>query len=564
MMIYLYIFDRYLLIVNYFTISVLQTIVFCVYLQTSAEAASFADERVQKTINTGSLNTTSACPDKVTKAGIHLHGDKRLCNVYHECNCTISINSTCVLTRSNLCPIGQVFYNVTNKCESIELIGCDTSYLQWVDAPLNKQKSNQSTSWLLEKENGNLPADDMEASNLPVADINYFVCPSGSNSRYADPYICNIFHVCVTRNDQTYDQPFLCPYSSVFRVIDANTMYCDKRRDTDCVGTAFYRGNDEEIKVQMSPTLLLNYTINKSFCSKNGIFEDAQFCNTYHRCINGIDEQYICENQLLFNPLSTICDYPINVACGKKQLLKRSSYVPTETFTKTEFKSGPVKSASLIHNKLQKQEVFLNNVSVVIHGTKIILNCPIGAKNALIPDAKYCNVFHHCHGGTGNVFICEKGQAFDGHANGPENSGVCNFEEMVNCAGKFILTENGQRLGQPKKKVMQETSNAQPLSGNGNVKSGGSFINNFVMPLNTREETIVGVSFDCRSKPNGHWRDTRYCDVFHACIGGEQRKTYSCAQIGERVYFDEVTKRLTPFFDFFDFFKTQITFLKTI
>ena len=35
--------------------------------------------------------------------------------------------------------------------------------------------------------------------------------------------------------------------------------------------------------------------------------------------LNGEDEQYLCENQLLFNPESNICDYPINVVCGGKK-----------------------------------------------------------------------------------------------------------------------------------------------------------------------------------------------------------------------------------------------------
>ena len=123
---------------------------------------------------------------------------------------------------------------------------------------------------------------------------------------------------------------------------------------------------------------------------------------------------------------------------------------------------------------------------------------------------------------------------------------------MVNCVGKFILNENGQKPGQPRKTSSVPEVNSQPLSsGLVNVKSNilNNFNNNnnFPMPplVNIREETIMGVTFDCRGKANGHWRDTRYCDVFHACIGGEQRKTYSCAQLGERVFFDENTKRLT-------------------
>ncbi len=486
-----------------------------------------------------------------------------MCNVYHECNCTAGVNSSCGVLKTNICPIGQVFSNFTSKCELIESVGCETSYLQWVD---NKQKNQ--TGWLLEKDDVTnfkmdssfLASQDLETGNVPMADINYFVCPPGSNNRFADPYICNIFHVCVTRGDQTYDQPFLCPYSSVYRVFDSNTMYCDKKRDNDCIGTAFYRGTEDETKIQMSATLLLNYTTNKSMCSKNGVFEDPTYCNTYHRCVNGVDEQFICENQLLFNPLSTLCDYPINVACGKKQLLKRSSFAQqNEAITKPDIKinslNNNAKSANLIQSKVSKQEMVFanNNISVVIHGAKISLNCPPGAKNALIPDTKYCNVFHHCHGGTGNVFICEKGQAFDGTANGPEKSGVCNFEENVNCIGKFILSESGQKPGQARKQpaaavVVEPQANAQSQVSNvaSNPKSNNMFNNNnYVMPpiSNMQEETIMGISFDCRGKANGHWRDTRYCDVFHACIGGEQRKTYSCAQLGERVYFDEISKR---------------------
>lgn len=57
------------------------------------------------------------------------------------------------------------------------------------------------------------------------------------------------------------------------------------------------------------------------------------------------------------------------------------------------------------------------------------------------------------------------------------------------------------------------------------------------------ENLIGGIPFDCRGKPTGHWRDHRFCDVFHACVFGIQRKTYSCPFVGERTYFDEISRR---------------------
>lgn len=66
------------------------------------------------------------------------------------------------------------------------------------------------------------------------------------------------------------------------------------------------------------------------------------------------------------------------------------------------------------------------------------------------------------------------------------------------------------------------------------------------------ENLIGGVPFDCSYKPTGHWRDGKYCDIFHACVFGQQRKSYACPFVGERTYFDQVSKkcefaRLNPF-----------------
>ncbi|RNA40126.1 hypothetical protein BpHYR1_044115 [Brachionus plicatilis] len=57
------------------------------------------------------------------------------------------------------------------------------------------------------------------------------------------------------------------------------------------------------------------------------------------------------------------------------------------------------------------------------------------------------------------------------------------------------------------------------------------------------ENLIGGIPFDCATKPTGHWRDGNFCDIFHACVYGQQRKSYVCPIVGERTYFDEVTKR---------------------
>ncbi len=57
------------------------------------------------------------------------------------------------------------------------------------------------------------------------------------------------------------------------------------------------------------------------------------------------------------------------------------------------------------------------------------------------------------------------------------------------------------------------------------------------------ENTVGGISFDCRGLPTGHWRDPHFCDVFHACVYGYHRKTYTCPIVGLRTYFDEKTQK---------------------
>ncbi|RNA07284.1 hypothetical protein BpHYR1_033790 [Brachionus plicatilis] len=57
------------------------------------------------------------------------------------------------------------------------------------------------------------------------------------------------------------------------------------------------------------------------------------------------------------------------------------------------------------------------------------------------------------------------------------------------------------------------------------------------------ENLVGGIDFDCSTRPTGHWRDSNYCDIFHACVFGHQKKTYSCPYVGEYTYFDDLTHK---------------------
>ncbi len=551
----------------------------------------------------------------VPKPGTFLFGDKYLCNIYHECNCnqTLTVNSNdtiglCSLVKTNVCPMGTVFSNSTRKCEPIESYGCETSYLQSANLDFysnkNRNQSQQLSSLIAKPNIEHYHAHFPLEPTMNVTGLTEFSCPSGANDRFADPNVCNLFHVCVSRGDQTFDQPFLCPFSTVFRVIDANTMYCDKKSPTDCINKAFYRSTDQGDIDISEKSILVEISTNSTQCPMHSTFEelveDKQYCNIYHMCKDGKVFSFICDSQLLFNPASKICDFPINVACLEKEIYRVDENTRSQllarmkelnaAFALQETRDQVGDSKDKVSMIGQNTHTLKNGTQMSIYGVRVELNCPIGTvKNYMMPDRRFCNVYHKCQGNYGYVYVCEPGQAYDiiSSGNGPS----CNAEEMVNCASKFILTESGQRPGKPIKPpatsrflshqesmdVNEKIERVAALAAAGplaehQVPQTDKILQNYMSNYNivkhqnqqqvqpkevltavntnqisedseNREELVSGIPFDCRNKANGHWRDGKFCDVFHACISGEQRKTYSCPQTGDRTYFDEITKR---------------------
>ncbi|CAF0988220.1 unnamed protein product [Brachionus calyciflorus] len=116
-------------------------------------------------------------------------------------------------------------------------------------------------------------------------------------------------------------------------------------------------------------------------------------------------------------------------------------------------------------------------------------------------------------------------------------------------AFNFESAQNSQLKGE----FFQNFQNAQPQAGAPvvpvvqNAQANGPFPIQQQTITNTGEKIVEnligGIQFDCATRPTGHWRDGKFCDIFHACVHGQQRKTYVCPIVGERTYFDEVTKR---------------------
>ena len=193
----------------------------------------------------------------------------------------------------------------------------------------------------------------------------------------------------------------------------------------------------------------------------------------------------------------------------------------------------------------------VNSSYIMVYGSELRPDCPSEVSIVLVADTNYCNVFYHCQSGRGSVYMCRDGTVFD--STSQEGVGSCRLEELADCGNRLILTAQGKRPSTyiKKEKAMPnvnvfgfDNSQAQDKNVflNRNLHSRYS---NFILlpPPMQNQKVVVNVPFDCKGRIDGHWRDVRYCDVFHACIAGEQKRSYGCNQIGERFYFDDASQK---------------------
>ena len=376
---------------------------------------------------------------------------------------------------------------------------------------------------------------------------------------FSDPNICNIFHVCITRNEKTVDQPFMCPYPTVFKTGSSGKMFCARPEPNDCQGKAFYRTLDDSTNLakhlnayseEAISYRLPENTLMIEKCVRPGLYPDNLYCNAYHKCTgNGNDEQYLCENQLLFNPESNICDYPINVVCGGKKIFLITSSI--------DIYMDSMAIIVFLGKGLLRRPVgfsngtMINSSNIMVYGSELHPDCPSDVSNVLVGDNNYCNVFYHCQSGRGSVYMCREGTVFD--SSNQEGVSSCRPEELIDCGSRLILTPQGKRPSTYVKK--EKTFFNMNLFGFENTESKSPSVmsknlqqqkySNFILlppPVQNQKE-VVNVPFDCKGRIDGHWRDARYCDVFHACLAGEQKRSYACFQVAERFYFDDASQK---------------------
>lgn len=188
----------------------------------------------------------------------------------------------------------------------------------------------------------------------------------------------------------------------------------------------------------------------------------------------------------------------------------------------------------------------------MIFGQELRPKCSSSNKTEYyVADEQYCNVFFRCQRDRTSIYVCRENEAFD-ISNAAKDMGICRPKEQVNCGKRLLLTERS-REENPTTTQSSTQRTTPPTTFTTSIgskiiggKASQSMHSNLILlptlpPQN--QKVITNVPFDCKGRIDGHWRDARYCDIFHACLAGEQKRSYGCNQVGERFYFDDASQK---------------------
>ncbi|XP_050304166.1 protein obstructor-E [Anthonomus grandis grandis] len=119
----------------------------------------------------------------------------------------------------------------------------------------------------------------------------------------------------------------------------------------------------------------------------DGFFADAEQCDKYYQCVNGVITEKLCPDGMVFNDYSTEyekCDLPFNIDCSSRPKLQTPQ--PTE-------------------------------------------NCPRKHGYFAHEQRNICDKFYYCVDGKFNMIVCPNGLVYN------ENAGICSWPDEAKRKG---------------------------------------------------------------------------------------------------------------------------------
>ncbi|XP_023209513.1 protein obstructor-E-like [Centruroides vittatus] len=173
----------------------------------------------------------------------------------------------------------------------------------------------------------------------------------------------------------------------------------------------------------------------KGCLSERGQFPHEEYCDKYYDCWNGIAHTRQCSDDLLFNPVTLVCDWPRNVFCGGRRLRHIGSQLcprqfgtfldPYDCFSFIECVFGkPVRKQCApgtafnptisVCDHLDRVKCYGRDVVTVAPPTpqdELAFRCP--SVRGLFPFSRNCAKFWLCRNSIPVLLDCPVNQLFD-------------------------------------------------------------------------------------------------------------------------------------------------------
>ena len=223
-------------------------------------------------------------------------------------------------------------------------------------------------------------------------------CTGQDAKEFADPLDCSSYYVC--ENDCAVHKK--CERNFLF---DSVREYCNYPLDVECADRPCNDPSHCITTTTRSTTTTTEDCGHVKDCTgiADGYYPDPYNCRKYWHCFEEEGEHFLCDDNMMYDPVNVWCDTPERVDCDERPVC---DICDDNCFSATP---PPPTSPECGH----------------------VLDCS-GLADGWYPDPYNCRKYWHCFEGSGDHLMCEGDLLYD-----PANV-WCNHPESVDCGDRPI------------------------------------------------------------------------------------------------------------------------------
>ncbi|CAH0588141.1 unnamed protein product [Chrysodeixis includens] len=322
----------------------------------------------------------------------------------------------------------------------------------------------------------------------------------GSNGVLVAHENCNKFYMCSGGTPL----PLVCPPGLLY---NPYVKQCDWPQNVECGDRVIPEPDDNPVTDNNNDgddndndgTCNCNPEEAPSICAapdSEGVLIAHENCNQYYICNFGRPIGFLCPGQLLYNPYTRQCDYPLNVECGDRVVPEPENNCPSCNGGGDGSTDLPLQGAGN------------DNGGGNCDPSEAPAICAADGSNNVLVAHEHCNKYYICFGGNPIVLSCPGNLLFN-----PSND-QCDWPVNVNCGDRVIPDPDNDNGG-----------NDNGGSDNGGNDNGGSDNGG---NDNGGNEVVGGGNCDPSEAPaicaadgsNDVLVAHEHCNKYYICLGG--------------------------------------------